>query len=53
MTNVVDMIINDENASDISDKIKELLYTKAAENIETLKPHVASSLFGDSTEDEN
>jgi hypothetical protein len=47
MPNVVDLIMNDANASDISDKIKEILYTKAAENIEELVPEVSASLFGD------
>ena len=50
MEDVVSMIISDENASEISDKIKEILYTKAAENIEDVKPYIASSLFGDDEE---
>jgi hypothetical protein len=44
---VIDMIIGNSNASDITDKIKEILYTKSAENIEALVPEVSSSLFGD------
>jgi hypothetical protein len=47
MEDLVNMIISDANASDISNKIKEVLYAKAAENLDTLKPHVASSMFGD------
>jgi hypothetical protein len=47
MEDLVNMIISDANASDISDKIKEVLYAKAAENLDELKPHVASSMFGD------
>jgi len=47
MDSIVDMIISDANASDITDKIKEVLYTKSAENIEALKPHIASSVFDD------
>lgn len=45
--NLVDMIINDESASDITSKIKEILYSKSAENIEALKPHIAASVFGE------
>lgn len=52
MDPIVNMIVNDENASDISNKIKEVLYSKAAENIEALKPYVAASIFGDNTSDE-
>ena len=54
MDPIVNMIVQDANASDITDKIKEVLYSKAAENIEALKPYVAASLFGDDvdTQDE-
>ena len=41
----MDMIISDESPSDISDKIKELLFTKSAEKIDSFKPSVASSFF--------
>lgn len=47
MEDIINMIVADESPADISDKIKEVLYTKAAENIESLKPYVASSVFGD------
>lgn len=50
MEEIVNMIVADESAADISDKIKEILYTKAAENIEELKPYVAASVF-DTEED--
>ena len=41
------MIINDESPSQISDKMKELLFAKSAEKVETARPVVANSLFGD------
>ena len=44
---LMDMIINDESPSQISDKMKELLFAKSAEKIETARPVVANSLFGD------
>lgn len=47
MDPIVNMIINDDNASDITDRIKSALYSKAAENIEALKPYVAASVFDD------
>ena len=43
----MDMIGADESASQITDKIKDLLYTKSAEKVELARPLVASSLFGD------
>lgn len=46
MEELMDMIITDSSASEISDKIKEILFSKAAEKIEVLKPEVSSSLFG-------
>ena len=44
---LMDMIINDESPSQISDKMKELLFAKSAEKVETARPVVANSLFGD------
>jgi hypothetical protein len=46
MDELLDMIAADGPAFQISDKIKEILFTKSAEKIDTLKPTVASSLFG-------
>ena len=43
----MDMIVTDESPSQISDKIKELLFAKSAERIDAFKPAVASSMFGD------
>lgn len=53
MDSIVDMIVNDANASDITDRIKQVLYTKAAENIEELKPYIASSVFDDDYDEED
>ena len=38
---------SDEAASDISDKIKDVLYTKAAQRVDNYKPNVSSSMFSD------
>jgi hypothetical protein len=51
MDELMDMIVTDESPSQISDKIKELLFAKSAERIDAFKPAVASSLFA-SEEDE-
>lgn len=41
----MDMIVTDESPSQISDKIKDLLFSKAAERVDQYKPSVSSSLF--------
>ena len=46
MEDLVDLIATDARASDVSDKIKERLYAKAAEYVDAAKPNVAASLFG-------
>jgi len=51
MDELMDMIVTDESPSQISDKIKDLLFAKAADRVDTFKPLVASSLFGDYSED--
>ena len=35
------------SASDVSDKIKDMLFAKSAERVDQMKNDVASSLFGD------
>ena len=35
MDELMDMIVNDESPSQISDKLKDMLYAKSAEKIET------------------
>lgn len=51
MDELMDMIVTDESPSQISDKIKDLLFSKASERIDSFKPVVASSLFGDYEEE--
>ena len=46
MEDLVDLIATDASASDISYKIKERLYAKAAEYVDAARPEVAASLFG-------
>ena len=46
MEDVVDLIATDASASDISDKMKEILYAKAAERIDIARPYVANAMFG-------
>jgi hypothetical protein len=52
MEDLLDMIATDESPSMVSDKIKELLFAKSAEKIDGFRPEVASSLFGEITQEE-
>ena len=47
MDELMDLIGADESAAQVTDKIKDLLYTKSGEKIDAFRPHVANSLFGD------
>ena len=52
MDDLLDMIANDESPSQVSDKIKELLFAKSAEKVNTLRPVVANGMFGETNFDE-
>ena len=52
MDDLLDMITTDESPSQISDKIKELLFAKSAEKIDAFRPYVASQTFGDPNEED-
>lgn len=47
MDDLLDMIQTDESPSQVSDKIKELLFAKSAEKIDGYRSSVASALFND------
>jgi len=47
----MDMIATDESPSQISDKIKDLLFAKASEKIDSFRPEVANSLFDNGVEE--
>ncbi len=50
MEELVDLIANDGSATDVHDKIKDLLYAKSAEKIEGIKPEYTSAMFDPSSE---
>jgi|TARA_B100000073_G_scaffold22838_1_gene17900 hypothetical protein len=52
MDDLLDMIQTDESPSQVSDKIKELLFAKSAEKIDGYRSSVASSLFNGNDEEE-
>ncbi|QDH50473.1 hypothetical protein [Synechococcus phage S-B43] len=46
MDELMDMLVSpDESSSQISDKIKDILFAKSAEKIEANRPNVAASIF--------
>ena len=45
MDNIIDLITQDDSPSEISDAIKDTLFSKAAEKIDMIKPEIASALF--------
>ena len=47
MEELIDLIATDGAPTDISDRIKELLYTKAANRVDYARPLVAATMFGD------
>lgn len=47
MDELMDLMVSDESPSQISDKIKDLLFAKSAEKIEAIRPDVAASVFDD------
>jgi hypothetical protein len=53
MEDLVDLIATDGKPSDITDKIKELLYAKAGEKIDSVVPEVTASMFDDYESGEN
>ena len=48
----MDMMVDDASASQISDRIKDMLFAKSAERVDGYRPDAASSLFDHSVEDE-
>ena len=48
MEELVDLIAKDGSASDVQDKIKDLLYAKSAEKIEGLRPNFSTAMFDQS-----
>ena len=45
MPNILDLIASDQSSNDISDAIKDALYAKSAEKIDTLNPSISANIF--------
>ena len=50
MEDIIDLIASDSNPSEVSDAIKNILFTKAAERIDAEKESVATSMFAEPEE---
>ena len=46
MEDVIDLIATGASPSEVSDKMKDVLYAKAAERIDIARPYVANAMFG-------
>ena len=53
MDELMDAMATDESPSQISDKIKEILFNKSAERIDAFKTDVANGVFGDGVDVED
>ena len=47
------MLDKGASASEVSDKIKDMLFTKSAKRVDDVKPDVATNMFGDKEEEDN
>ena len=47
MEELMDLLVKDEYPSQISDGIKDQLFTRSAEKLQGIRPQVAASLFDD------
>ena len=49
---IMDMIVAGESPSQISDKIKDMLYAKSASKVDSFRPEVAANTFNEPEVDE-
>ena len=47
MDEIIDLIATDSKASDVSDKIKDILFAKASERVEKLREPVSNVMFNE------
>ena len=52
MDDVIDMIANNASAADVSDKLKDMLMQKAAQQIDVARPQVAAQMFANQEAEE-
>ncbi len=47
MEDIIDLIATDSAASEVTTKLKDILFTKSAERIESQRPNISASMFGE------
>jgi hypothetical protein len=52
MDNIIDLIATDSSAAEITDNIKNALFSKASERIDGLRPEVAATMFDAGSQEE-
>jgi hypothetical protein len=52
MDKIIDLIATDSSAADISDLIKDTLFAKSAERINSIRPDIANTLFNTNSAEE-
>ena len=45
MEEIIDLIATDSAASEVTDKLKDVLFAKSAERIEAQRPNISASMF--------
>jgi len=45
MEEIIDLIATDSAASEVTDKLKDVLFAKSAERIESQRPNISASMF--------
>jgi hypothetical protein len=50
MEELMDLLVADESPTQVSDKIKDILFAKSADRITNIRPQVASSIFDNPVE---
>ena len=45
MEDIIDLIATDSAASEVTDKLKDVLFAKSAEKIEGQRPNISASMF--------
>ena len=45
MEDIIDLIATDSAASEVTTKLKDILFTKSAERIEAQRPNISGSMF--------
>ena len=47
MDEIIDLIATDSSASEVTSKIKDVLFSKSAKRIDAQRPDIAASMVGD------